>query len=227
MRYWDGPAWNDHIADSTAPAVAAESTSPADSPPEDEAPQQRDGKPHGRPVPPWSERLNPQGIVGESFHEGTLKSLAGTYGHRSIPDYGVELTDACAAIVRDPDNPYDSNAVAVWIDGEYLVGHLPRNVAAEFTPGLENLEHGTYLQVPARVWIGPSFDYDSRTGSEVRGTRGSVTVRLPEPDGIVPYNDLPDEPTPCCHGDAPYRSPAKSTTWMCCAPSRSAPTPGT
>lgn len=192
LRYWDGTAWTDHLADSTRAGPSADIPSRTEGALR-ETPTQPDGKPHGRPVPPWSERLSPQDIVGESFHEAAFKSLAATYGHRTIPDYGVELTDACAAIVRDPENQYDANAVAVWIDGHYLVGHLPRNVAAQYTHRLETLERGTFLQVPARVWIGPSFDYDSRTGSEVKGTRGSVTVRLPEPDGIVAYNDLPDE----------------------------------
>jgi hypothetical protein len=132
--------------------------------------------------------------VGESFHQEAFQALAVEYGDRSVPDYGLELPDACAAIVPDPENPYDSNAVAVWIDGRHLVGHLPRDVAAQYAPRLEGLERGTYLQVPARVWIGPSYDWDERTGSETKGIRGSVSVRLPEPDGLIPYNDLPDEP---------------------------------
>lgn len=126
LRYWDGTAWTDHLADSTPSGKAAESASRTDSAPQREASKPRDGKPYGRPVPPWSERLSSQDIVGESFHEAAFKALAADYGHRSIPDYGVELTDACAAIVRDPENQYDSDAVAVWIDGRHLVGHLPR-----------------------------------------------------------------------------------------------------
>ncbi len=190
LRWWDGTAWTEHFADSTRSATAASSVGakPAQvaTPP--------GVKPHGRPVPPWSEHLVHQNIVGESFHEDAFKSLAADYGNRTVPDYGVELPDARAAIVRDPENPCDSNAVAVWIDGRHLVGHLPRDVAAQYAPRLEGLDHGTYLQVPARVWIGTSYDWNDRTGSETKGIRGSVSVRLPEPDGIIPYNDLPDEP---------------------------------
>jgi len=152
-----------------------------------------DGKPHGRPVQPWSERFIHQNIVGESFHESAFKSLAAEYGHRTAPDFGFELADACAAIVRDPENPYDADAVAVWIDGRHLVGHLPRDVAAQYSLRLESLDRGTYLQVPARVWIGTATDWDERTGSETRRVRGSVSLRLPEADGIVPFNELPDE----------------------------------
>jgi hypothetical protein len=193
LRYWDGTAWTDHFADSNQSGKRAEAPSRIESHPGREESEQRGGKPHGRPVPPWSERLSSQNIVGESFHEAAFKPLATKYGHRSIPDYGVELTDARAAVVRDPENQYDPNAVAVWIDGQHLVGHLPRDVAAQYTNRLESLERGTYLQVPARVWVGQNFDWDSRTGSQVKGVRGSVTVHLPEPSGIVAYNDLPDE----------------------------------
>ncbi|HEY3529973.1 MAG TPA: HIRAN domain-containing protein [Nocardioides sp.] len=135
-----------------------------------------------------------QNIVGESFHEAAFKALAAEYGHRTVPDYGVELPDACAAIVCDPDNPFDSNAVAVWIDGRHLVGHLPRDAAAQYAPCLDGLDRGTYLEVPARVWIGHSYDWDERTGNQTKGLRGSVSVRLPETHGVVPYNDLPDTP---------------------------------
>lgn len=190
MRWWDGSAWTDHPADDKT----AEATSHPENRPQREESAQQGGKPHGRPVPPWSEHLRSQNIVGESFHEAAFKTIAAHYGHRSIPEYGVELTDACAAIMRDPENQYDPNAVAVWIDGQALVGHLPRDVAAQYTQRLESLERGTYLQVPARVWIGQNSDWDSRTGSEIKGIRGSVTVHLPDPSGIVAYNDLPDEP---------------------------------
>ena len=156
--------------------------------------QAPDGKPYGRPVPPWSEGLSSQNIVGESFHEAAFKSLASEHGHRSVPEYGVEITEARAAIVRDLDNPYDSDVVAVLIDGRHLVGHLPRKVAAQYTHGLESLDRGRYLQVPARVWIGHRTDWDERSGAEVTSLRGSVTVHLPDSIGIVPYNDLPDAP---------------------------------
>ncbi len=202
-RYWDGTGWTDHYAES-APSVtvAGSPASPSASPssPAQEleeprsAPQRRGPGGRGRPVAPWSEQLSGHNVVGESFHEADFKELAAEHGHRSVPDYGIELTETRAAIVPEPENPYDSNAVAVWIDGRYHVGHLPRDLASQYTSRLESLDPGTYLQVPARVWICPTNDWDERSGAEVRRIMGSVTVRLPEPDGIVPYNDLPEEP---------------------------------
>ncbi len=198
LRYWDGMAWTDHFADN-APAGTTVETSALPSASAGNgrhATRQLDPGEglHGRPVTPWSEQLSSQNIVGESFHEPTFKAIAAAYGHRSVPEYGIEITEAHAAIVRDPDNAYDSNAIAVWIDGRHLAGHLPRDVAALYTRQLESLDRGTYLQVPARVWIGPSFDWDQRSGAAVNRIRGNVTLRLPEPDGVSAFNDLPDEP---------------------------------
>ncbi len=186
MRYWDGTRWTDHFADGDASSDGKANPR--------SAPQRQEVGPYGQPVPPWSEQLSSQSIVGESFHEADFKRLAAEHGHKTIPDYGIELTETRAALVSEPDNPYDPNAVAVWIDGRYPVGHLPRHLATEYSSRLERLERGTYLQVPARVWIGPKSEWDERTGAEVRRVMGSVTVRLPDPDGIVPYNDLPQEP---------------------------------
>ena len=186
LRYWDGTRWTDHFADGDA-------SSGRDAMPTSVT-QARDSHPYGQPVPPWSEQLSNQAIVGESFHPADFKRLAAEHGHKTIPDYGIELTETRAALVPEPDNPYDPKAVAVWIDARYPVGHLPRHLAAEYSSRLERLDAGTYLQVPARVWIGPKSEWDQRTGEEVRQVVGSVTVRLPHPDGIVPFNDLPEEP---------------------------------
>jgi hypothetical protein len=193
LRYWDGALWNEHYA--TAPdqqqPPRQESDAPASRAHREPA---GDSRPFGRPVPPWSEKLGWQGIVGESFHEDAFKAIAVEYGQRTLPDYGFEVPEAVAAIVPDPDNKFDSNAVAVWVEGKHLVGHLPRDFAAQYAPRLGTLDRGAFLQVPARVWIGNRTDWDERTGAETQGVRGSVSVRLPEPDGIVAFNDLPDEP---------------------------------
>ena len=97
---------------------------------------------------------------------------------------GMELTDAEAILATDPDNAYDPNAVAVWIDGRYLVGHLPRELATEYAAPLANLEsERRFLTVRARVWI----------SDDVRSTpMASVSVSLPPPGGIVPFNDFPE-----------------------------------
>ena len=44
-----------------------------------------------------------------------------------------------AVLVPEPDNPYDANAVGVWIDG-LKVGYLSRNAAQHYQPGLVALQ---------------------------------------------------------------------------------------
>jgi hypothetical protein len=62
-------------------------------------------------------------IVGESFHEATIRQV-----HRRYADGEFEIV-----LRPDPGNPYDRNAVAVHVDGK-LVGHLARDMAAEWQP---------------------------------------------------------------------------------------------
>ena len=68
-------------------------------------------------------------IVGESYYQDALAEIAGP----KTPA-GVDL-DVRARLVPEPDNPHDSNAVAVYIQGR-KVGHLPRDMAAEWAETL-------------------------------------------------------------------------------------------
>ena len=69
-------------------------------------------------------------VVGESFHQPDLWRLAG-----ARPGGDRVLKDICAVLVAEDDNPYDADAVAVWIDG-LQVGHLSRENAQLYRPGL-------------------------------------------------------------------------------------------
>jgi hypothetical protein len=69
-------------------------------------------------------------VVGESFHQPDLWRLAG-----ARPGGDRVLVDICAVLVAEDDNPYDADAVAVWIDG-LQVGHLSRENARLYRPGL-------------------------------------------------------------------------------------------
>jgi hypothetical protein len=99
---------------------------------------------------------------------------------------GAELSDATAHLAIDPDNPYDHNAVAVWIDEQH-VGFLPRAVAAIYSPALTELaDEGCHLTVPARAWASPDWEGQS--------VRGSVSIWLPPVSGVQPFNAFPDVP---------------------------------
>jgi HIRAN domain len=64
-------------------------------------------------------------IVGESYHQKELEKICGGRTRDS-----VEL-ETEAYLVPESDNPYDGNAVAVYIDGD-MVGHLDRIDAREW-----------------------------------------------------------------------------------------------
>lgn len=63
-------------------------------------------------------------VVGESHFQTELRYIR---NHMSV----AYENDLEAHIVTEPDNPYDSNACAVYIDA-LKVGYLPKNAAKEF-----------------------------------------------------------------------------------------------
>jgi hypothetical protein len=71
-------------------------------------------------------------VVGEASYQDALWKLCGQ------PPTGRIRHRILAALVPQPDNPYDSNAISVQIDGN-IVGYLPRDVAATYLPGLRSL----------------------------------------------------------------------------------------
>jgi len=90
-------------------------------------------------------------VAGESFHEDAIHAVE----ERSSP--GSPLV---AVLVPDPGNPYDSNAVAVEVNGE-LVGFLPRDMARRVQPAIAAFSHahgGRLVSCPAEIrWhdVGP------------------------------------------------------------------------
>jgi hypothetical protein len=75
-------------------------------------------------------------VVGESFHQDNLWRLVSPhcYGDRDRV-----RTEIFALLVPEDGNPYDANAVAVWIQG-LMVGHLSRHDARSYRPGLLRLQ---------------------------------------------------------------------------------------
>jgi tetratricopeptide (TPR) repeat protein len=72
-------------------------------------------------------------VVGESFYQDALWRAL---GRRSTGRVRKEIQ---AVLVADTDNPYDANAISVWIDGR-KVGHLAREDAEAYRPGLLALQ---------------------------------------------------------------------------------------
>lgn len=222
LRYWDGAKWTEHQAPVAAPVkpkrklrnkdwwfgktpgqlerrrLAQARTGDTVSQVGPNAPKDRTSKvppkparqtagPSGTPVEAWAiAGVSSENIVGESNYKTSFQALLKEYGRTADQSWGVDLPDARAVLVTEPDNKFDPDAVAVWIDGRHLVGYLPRGMSARYAPKLAALERdGHHLRVPARVWIATE-DGDDRVGS--------VSVRVPTPDGISAFNDFPEEP---------------------------------
>jgi hypothetical protein len=86
-------------------------------------------------------------VVGESFYQPSLWQLAGARPGRERVRKEIR-----AVLVPEDDNPYDPNAVAVWIDG-LQVGHLPRENALRYRPGLLAQQHarGVPIALPGVI----------------------------------------------------------------------------
>lgn len=91
-------------------------------------------------------------------------------------------------LVPDPGNPYDRNAVAVFVRGLH-VGYLERADAAQYHQPIAEVtrRRGGALLVSSQQWA------RGRLGD--MGAR--VTLRLPPPYGFLPANELPLVNSPC------------------------------
>ena len=94
-------------------------------------------------------------VVGESHYQAALEQAA---GGRSDESAEVEVE---ATLLLEDDNPYDSNAVCVQVEGN-TVGHLPRTNAVPFREALG----------PAASWGLPIRCNAQIRGGWDRGERG-------------------------------------------------------
>jgi HIRAN domain-containing protein len=78
-------------------------------------------------------------VVGEASYQDNLWRLV---SGRGSSDDRVRV-EVCAVLAAEPDNPYDANAISVWVQG-LKVGYLSRDDARRLRPGLLALErkHG-------------------------------------------------------------------------------------
>lgn len=130
-------------------------------------------------------------VVGESHYSDAIRAAL----PRGSGNEAEVLT--VAALVPEPRNRHDRNAVAVQIGGK-TVGYLPRDEATRYAPVLRQLvAQGWQPQVRARVWGAEESDWDfDRRGREVEKKRfvGSVSLALAEPHLLAPVNGLPPGP---------------------------------
>jgi hypothetical protein len=65
--------------------------------------------------------------VGESNYQEALSRVCGSSRWEDV------RFDCIAALVREPNNPYDSNAISVQVEGQ-IVGYLSREDAKAYGP---------------------------------------------------------------------------------------------
>lgn len=70
-------------------------------------------------------------VAGESHYQDALHSLVGN-------SEGETRLETTAALIPEPTNTHDPNAVKVEIDGK-LVGYLPRQAAIDYGPMVKEL----------------------------------------------------------------------------------------
>lgn len=120
IRWWDGNQWTHHVQPRPAPEPAATVTSVVSA-----------------CVYAGDEDLE---VVGESNYQDSLWAICGARAGDRVRH------DVIAALVPEPSNPYDPNAISVHIDG-HIIGYLPRAIAAQYIAGLHQLmeESGSYV----------------------------------------------------------------------------------
>jgi hypothetical protein len=122
-------------------------------------------------------------VVGESFHQDGIEAMSG-----GRTEDGALFPLVTAQLVREPGNPYDTNAVRVQI-GDQTCGHIARDEAPDYHATIAALaEIGR--PTTCRAWI---------TGGWDRGTldRGHFGIRLDvhpnlelcESGSILPFGD--------------------------------------
>lgn len=137
-------------------------------------------RPAGEPYEPWSPRTRQFEVAGEWYRQDNLRRYFGGAGKLSTE--GAEM-DSDAQLVPDPMNPYDSNAVAVYVRGWHL-GYLEREDALRYHSAIAGIQaRGDLATVRSRQWARLGY------GGEVSAR---VTVALPDPEGFDPANNLPE-----------------------------------
>lgn len=115
-------------------------------------------------------------VVGESRHQIELEHVVG--GREEIS----RDVERWACLFREPDNPYDRNAVGVFVDG-LEVGYLGRDDAIRYAPLLDSLACSRGAVAVCRAKIVGGW---SRPGD--RGHFG-VKLALAEAETLSPSDD--------------------------------------
>ena len=118
-------------------------------------------------------------VVGESNYQDSLRRAVGKEGDSQSR---VRM-DVVAVLAAETDNPYDPNAVSIWVNG-LKVGYLSRADAERYRPGLLALESRHGRPIALRGVLaggGMRADGPGRLGVFLRHSPVDFGVAAPKP----------------------------------------------
>ena len=108
--------------------------------------------------------------VGESHYQPALRSACG-----APPEDAVQM-ECTAALVLEPDNPHDGNAVMVQVNGQQC-GHLSRSDALRYRQAMLAAAEKGFVVACRAVIAGRGADGET--------TNLGVFLHLPDPDDAL------------------------------------------
>ena len=190
FRYWDGQRWTDWVADNGVQSTDAlystdRTTSRTESASVSSETSQQRGTRTGYLLLGADGYPNTE-VAGEFARTDSIHRAIGRKPKR---DEEIELTDLVAALVPEPSNPHDANAVMVQINGQH-VGYLEKEDAARYRPVIARVwDAGFVAATGARLWVSARDTYGSKKLKYV----ARATLALNEPHLLLPLNDPPTE----------------------------------
>lgn len=138
-------------------------------------------QPDGSAYAAWGPNTSRLEVAGESYYGTSYRKI---FQGIRIDDYSGAELHLLATLIADPANPYDRNAVAVFLKGLHA-GYLAADDAKQYSQSLLDLQsNGRNLEVEARAWCSTANGH----------TSARTSLKMPPPNGIAPRNPLPSEP---------------------------------
>jgi hypothetical protein len=117
-----------------------------------------------------------------------MDSIHAALGRKPKRDEEIEQEDLLAALVPEPTNRHDANAVMVQVNGQH-VGYLEKEAAALYSPVIREVWDAGYVAATgARIWASSRQDWDAPKKLKYYAR---VSVALGEPHLLLPANDPP------------------------------------
>lgn len=194
-RYWDGVAWTDWVANDgvqatdplhlpVAPSAAQKWSTAAERLTSNNLPEREKATRTGYLLLGADGHPNTE-VAGEFAR---MDSIHKTIGRKPKKDEEIECTDLIAALVPEPTNPHDRNAVMVQINAQH-VGSLEKEVAALYVSAIRDVwDSGHVAATGARIWASARNSWDS---SRKLKYVARVSIALSEPHLVLPLNEPP------------------------------------